>query len=139
VTKSKKKGLGMNALFGQAAGDQTNVVPPPTSDIPPVLADQTAQDAPTQNGIQSEAASPPKLPQRPKIRNTFVIYEDTMKTLEMLRLLAERKKTDGKDTKVTFGDLIDEAVQALLEKKSQEENFQQRLQEALKITGNTVI
>lgn len=122
MTKSKKRGMGINAFFDQAPDEQ--------AESPHPSADGSTTD---ESEVTQAAAPLEKVTQRVKIRNTFVIYEDTMKTLEMLRMLAEPKTTGDKSTKVTYGDLIDEAVQALLEKKSQDEDLEQKLKEALKI------
>ena len=120
MTKPKKRGMGINALFDQTQDDQAAASRPTPSQ-------PEAHQPPTQTDRETES------PARPKIRNTFVIYEDTMRTLEMLRMLAERKKAGPKDIKVTYGDLIDEAVQALLEKKSQDEDLEQKLKDTLKV------
>lgn len=127
MTKPRKRGMGINALFDQTADDQA-VAPRHTS------ARQEAQHPPAQTTRESDSPALPEPAPRPKIRNTFVIYEDTMRTLEMLRVLAERKKAGNKDAKVTYGDLIDEAVQALLEKKSQDEDLEQKLKDTLKMS-----
>jgi hypothetical protein len=127
VTKSKKRGIGINAFFDQAPSEQAEALDaatPANPDHPPQAGAEQSEDA------QSTLA---KTTRRTKIRNTFVIYEDTMRTLEMLRLLAAPKKAGDKGSKVTYGDLIDEAVQALLEKKSQDEDLGQKLKETLKM------
>ena len=68
----------------------------------PVETDPEAEDA--DDGSQASS--------RQKIRRTYALYEETQIALEEMKLAARKQ-----GVKMTLGDLLEEAVQLLMEKK----------------------
>ena len=81
-------------------------------------AESYFQNIPTLDAIEPPATEfetskeiKPQTPERDKIRRTYALYEETQISLEALKLAARKQ---GKH--VTLGDLLEEAVQLLIEK-----------------------
>ena len=74
----------------------------PAAELEVVETDLETEDA-------DEEGEPP---QRQKIRRTYALYEETQIALEEMKLAARKQ-----GVKMTLGDLLEEAVQLLMEKK----------------------
>jgi hypothetical protein len=95
--KKKQSGLGAESYFQNL----------------PALGSQPASQGEVSVPVQpTQAVQEPVADEKKKVRKTYALNEDTHLALEELRLV-ERKK--GRH--VTLGDLMEEAVQLLLEQK----------------------
>jgi hypothetical protein len=90
VSEKKRTGLGASAFFQRNQPD----------------------------GDQQETAAPVKLVARPrlkKIRTTVTLYEKTLASMELLKVEARKQ-----GIKATLSDVLEEAIQSLMEKKQLE-------------------
>jgi hypothetical protein len=77
-------------------------------------AESYFQNIPTLDAIEppvAELETSKEVKERNKVRRTYALYEETQIALEELKLAARKQ---GKQ--VTLGDLLEEAVQLLIEK-----------------------
>ncbi len=90
----KKSGLGAESYF---------------QNVPTLDEKDTSAD-----GSKPNQATTPNsaTPERKKIRRTYALYEETQIALEEMKLAARKQ-----GQQVTLGDLLEEAVQLLIEKK----------------------
>jgi hypothetical protein len=98
VAEKKKTGLGTNAFFqrGQSGKDQ--------------------EDAPVPAGQEgTETAKPAPPPKPKKVRTTVMMYEKTLASMELLKVEARKQ-----GIKATLSDVLEEAIQSLMEKKKLE-------------------
>jgi hypothetical protein len=98
VGEKKKTGLGTSAFFqrGQSGGEQGNEAAP------------TVQEA-------TEPAKPDSPPKPKKVRTTVMMYEKTLASMELLKVEARKQ-----GIKATLSDVLEEAIQSLMEKKKLE-------------------
>lgn len=96
----KKTGLGTNAFFQQ----------PQSAEEKEEEQKETVETQPTAQAVEEPA------PERTeKVRTTVTMYPETRAGLEMLKIQELRQ-----GNKVTFSDILDEAIQNLMEKKGVE-------------------
>ena len=86
---------------------QIEEVPEATKEIPEVEQKIAENDDET-----PDSEEPDEPPAREKIRRTYALYEETQIALEEMKLAARKQ-----GAKTTLGDLLEEAVQLLVEKK----------------------
>lgn len=76
-------------------------------------APSAEEEVPASDQEAEKADAPPdEPPPRQKIRRTYALYEETQIALEEMKLAARKR-----GVKTTLGDLMEEAVQLLMEKK----------------------
>ena len=84
----KKTGLGTNAFFQEAETNHATTAP--------------------------ESATPPQTASKPaKVRTTVTLYPETLAQLDMLKIHARQN-----GEKATYSDILREAIEGLVEKKS---------------------
>jgi hypothetical protein len=73
---------------------------------------KTRGEAPSRSQNNEDGDTESRPLQRQKIRRTYALYEETQIALEEMKLAARKE-----GEKVTLGDLLEEAVQLLIEKR----------------------
>ena len=128
MTSTKKKGgLGAESYFENIPilSPVSTPIPPPETDgaekpedDTPVSAAQIEEVPEVEQKIAEnddetpDSEEPDEPPAREKIRRTYALYEETQIALEEMKLAARKQ-----GMKMTLGDLLEEAVQLLMEKR----------------------